>query len=78
MRIMDSPHMHVHVFSPRLTKAEHVLSDLVEVVGLSLLGGVYYDDGGSEDGQQTTHLAVQVESLLQQVGRQHRTVWSGT
>ena len=31
--------------------------------------------GGSEDGEETADLPMEVEPLLQQVGRQHRTGW---
>ena len=57
----------------QLTKTEHVLANLIEVVSLSFLRGVEDDDSGADDGEEAADLAVQVESLLQQVGGQHRT-----
>lgn len=47
------------------TNTEHVLPNLVEVVDLPLFRGVDNDDGGSEDGEETAHLAVEVEVFVQ-------------
>ena len=60
-----------------LTETEHVLADLIEVVSLSFLRGMEDNYCGADDGEETADLPVEVESLLQQVGRQHRTEGGG-
>ena len=61
----------------RLTNTEHVLPNLIEVVDLCLLRGVYDDDHGAQGGEEAAQLAVEVEVLLQQLGGQHRTAGGG-
>ena len=56
-----------------LTSAEHILSNVVEVVDLCLFWSVDYDDSGAKDTQEAAHLAMQIEPLLQQLGGQHST-----
>lgn len=56
-----------------LTETEHVLPNLIEVVGLSLLRGMQNYDGGAQDGEQAAHLAMQVQPLLEQVRGEDRT-----
>ena len=64
---------HVIVACSQLTETEHVLPNLIEVIGLSLLWGMQNDDSGAQDGEQAAHLPVQVQPLLEQVGGEHST-----
>lgn len=59
----------------RLTKAQHVLPNLVEVISLPFLRGMQYDDCRAKNREQTANLAVKIKPLLEQGRRQHSTVY---
>ncbi len=51
--------------SDALTNTEHVLPDFIEIVDFSFLWGMDDDHRGSKYGEETPHLAMEVETLVQ-------------